>query len=151
MQVLEKSWPNRQEAGLVCLANRQREGRKGQGRQKKEIKFQNSCRKKGSLTFPFSLSANPFSIWTSGRHALEVLLELKVKGETLLLLGTQRAIEVPTLAVAPWRKFVSFPVFSWEAWPANFYSNSTNRFKGSSTIKRSEVTELSATAVSQAL
>jgi len=60
MQVLAKSWPNRQEASLVCLGNRER-----QGRQEEEIKFQNFWRKKGSLTFPFSLSAAPLSIYTS--------------------------------------------------------------------------------------
>lgn len=47
------SWPNRKESAFICLASRQTE---------MGIKFQNSCRKKGSLTFSFCFSASPLSV-----------------------------------------------------------------------------------------
>lgn len=61
MQVLVKSWPNRQEASHVFLANGERKGKQRQGRQEKEIRFQTPAEKR-ILTFPFSLSATPLSI-----------------------------------------------------------------------------------------
>lgn len=33
------SWPNREEAAFICLANREREGRQRKGREEKGVKF----------------------------------------------------------------------------------------------------------------
>lgn len=114
-----------------CLSSQWREERQTETRQAREgNKIPELLQKKESWPF-HSVWVQPPSVFDhqAFRHALEVLLELKGKGETLLLLETQRTIKFPTLAVAPWRKYVSFPVFSWEVWPANFYSNSTNHFR----------------------
>lgn len=79
MQVLVKSWPNRQEASLVCLANGERKGRQRQGRQQKEIKFQSSCRKKEAWPFcSVGVQTPSVSEHQAFRPEL-VLLELKEK------------------------------------------------------------------------
>lgn len=99
--------------------------------------------KKGSLTFPFSSSATP-SVFENQEYrnfwrTLEFLLELNVKGETLLLLRSQRSIKVLTLSVFSQRKFLSLS--RWKFGLLTF-TPTTSTIQGSIMIKRKKGIEL---------